>query len=73
MSFTIELTENEKRLAENYARLHSVSLSDAFKNALFEQIEDEYDAAVADEAYKEYVESGKKAIPIEEVWKELGL
>ena len=47
MSFSIRLTEKEKELAESYARLHSQTLSEAFKCALFEKIEDEYDIAVA--------------------------
>lgn len=73
MSFSIRLTTEERTLAESYAKLHSMSLGDAFKRALFEKIEDEYDVAVADEAYEEYVMSGKKSRPIEEVWKELDL
>ncbi len=73
MSFSIRLTTEERTLAESYAKLHSMSLGDAFKRALFEKIEDEYDVAAADEAYEEYVMSGKKSRPIEEVWKELDL
>lgn len=55
MPFSIRLTEEEKALAESYAKLHSMSVGEAFKRALFEQIEDEYDIAVADEAYEEYL------------------
>lgn len=73
MSFSIRLTEQEKQLADSYAKLHSISLGEAFKKALFEKIEDEYDISVYDEAYKEYEESGRKSRPIEELWKELDL
>lgn len=73
MAFSIRLTEEEKMLANSYAKLHSMSVGDAFKRALFERIEDEYDVAVYNEAYKEYVESGKKSRPIEELWQELGI
>ena len=73
MSFSIRLTNEEKALAESYAKLHSVSLGEAFKRALFERIEDEYDIAVTSEAYKEYVDSGYQSRPIEELWKELDL
>ncbi len=69
----IELTTEERNLADSYARLHSMSLGEAFKKALFEQIEDEYDIAVANEAYEKYVKSGKKSRPISELWKELNL
>ena len=41
MSFSIRLNPEEKTLAESYARLHSLSLGEAFKKALFEKIEDE--------------------------------
>lgn len=73
MAFSIRLTEHEKKLADSYARLHSVSLGEAFKQALFEKIEEEYDIAVYDEAYKEYEASGRKSRPIEELWQELDI
>ena len=73
MAFSIRLTEEEKRLADSYAKIHSMSLGEAFKRALFEKIEDEYDVTVADEAYQEQVADGKKSRPIEELWKECEL
>ena len=73
MSFSIRLTDTEKALAESYAKLHAISLGEAFKQALFEKIEDEYDIALAEEAYAEYLKDGKQAKPIEELWKELDL
>lgn len=53
MSFSIRLSAEEKKLAESYTKLHAISLGEAFKRALFEKIEDEYDIAVAEEAYAE--------------------
>ena len=73
MSFSIRLTPEEKSLAESYAKLHSLSMGEAFKKALFEKIEDEYDITVADEAYKEYLQGGRKSRPVSELWKELDL
>ena len=73
MSFSIRLTAEEKSLAESYARLHAISVGEAFKQALFERIEDEYDVTVAQDAYNEYVEDGCKSRPISELWKELDL
>lgn len=73
MAFSIRLTDEEKLLADSYAKIHSLSLGEAFKRALFEKIEDEYDIAVADEAYREYVKGGKKSKPISELWKECNL
>ena len=73
MAFSIRLTDEEKRLADSYAKVHAISVGEAFKRALFERIEDEYDIAVAEEAYEDYVKSGKKSRLIEELWKELDL
>ena len=73
MSFSIRLTTEEKDLAASYAKLHAMTLAEAFKQALFERIEDEYDLAVARDAQREYEESGRKSRPIEELWQELDL
>ncbi|WP_314863300.1 DUF6290 family protein [Stomatobaculum longum] len=48
-----------------------MSLEEAFKQALFERIEDEYDVAVAAAAYAEYEMSGRKSRPISELWEEV--
>ncbi len=71
MPLSIRLTDEERALAESYAKLHSYSLSEAFKRALFEKIEDEYDITVGEEAYQEYLDSGCKSTPFEEFMKEL--
>ncbi|OUP64650.1 antitoxin [Pseudoflavonifractor sp. An176] len=73
MSFSIRLTAEEKSLAESYAKLHSMSLGEAFKTALFEKIQEEYDTAVADTAHREYVEGGMQSRPISALWEELDL
>ena len=71
MAFSIRLTEEERKLAESYAKIHALSLGEAFKKALFERIEDEYDIVIADEAYQEYLDSGCKTTPVEDFWREL--
>lgn len=73
MAFSIRLTEEERNIVNSYAKIHSISIGEAFKRALFEKIEDEYDIAIADEAYQEYIKSGKKSQPITELWQELEL
>ena len=73
MSFSIRLTPQEKMIAESYAKLHALTLAEAFRQALFEKIEEEYDIVVAEEAYDEYVAGGKKSRPITELWKELDI
>ncbi|MDO4772818.1 MAG: DUF6290 family protein [Bacillota bacterium] len=72
MAFSIRLSEEEKKLAAGYAALHSISMAEAFKRALFEKIEEEYDIKIADEACAEYERTGESR-PIEELWDELGL
>ncbi len=73
MPFSIRLTKEEQQLAGSYAALHAISIGEAFKRALFERIEDEFDLSAADEAYNEYLQSGKQSAPIENLWKDLDL
>ena len=73
MAFSIRLTDEERELGSSYARLHAISLGEAFKQALFERIEDEYDLEVAREALDEHVRDGYKSRPIGELWKECDL
>lgn len=72
MVVSIRMTEEEKALADAYAKLNGISLSEAIKRAYFEKIEDEYDLALADEGLKEY-KKNPKTYSIEELMKELGL
>lgn len=72
MSFSIRLNPEEEKLFKSYADIHGCSLGEAFKNALLEKIEDEYDATVADMAYEEYLKD-TVTYSMEEVKKELGL
>ncbi len=67
MAFSIRLSEDEKRLADSYAKMHSISIGEAFKRALFEKIEDEDDIAVANASYEEWKKNGKQSRPIEEL------
>ncbi len=73
MAFSIRLTKEERELVESYANIHAMSIGEAFKTALFEKIEDEYDIAIAKQAYGDYVNSGKKSRPIKDLWDELEL
>ena len=73
MKINIQLTQEEMILAKNYANNHSITLEDAFKNALFEKIEDEYDAILAEKAYEDYLKDEKNSKPISELWKDLDL
>ena len=72
MVISIRMTEEEKKLADAYAKLNGVSLSEAIKRAYFEKIEDEYDIALADMALRGY-EKNPKTYSHEDVKKMLGL
>ena len=67
MVFSMRLTEGERQIAESYANLNSMSLSEAFKRALFEKIEDEYDLALAEKSYADYLEH-PVTYSYDEVW-----
>ena len=56
MSYSIRMTKEEKDIAENYAKINNISLAEAFKRALFDRIEDEYDMKV----FAEYEEEKAK-------------
>ena len=72
MVISIRMTEEEKELANAYAKLNGVSLSEAIKRAYFEKIEDEYDIALADAALRDY-EKDHKTYSHDEIKKMLGL
>ena len=38
MAFSIRLTEEERKLVDSYAKIHSISVGEAFKKALFEKL-----------------------------------
>ena len=59
MAISLRLNEKDTTLIKNYAALHNISLSELFRQAVMEKIEDEYDISVTDEAYKEYLENPK--------------
>ncbi len=72
MIISIRLTNEEKELADAYARLNGISLSEAMKKAFFEKIEDEYDIVIADEADTEF-KNDPETYSLDDVKKELGI
>ena len=72
MTVSLRLNKEDEKLIKKYAEMKNISLSELFRNALIEKIEDEYDL----EAYKKEVEEYKnntKTYTLEEVKKELDL
>ncbi len=72
MVISIRMSNEERQLADAYAKLNGMSLSEAIKRAYFEKIEDEYDIALADAALREY-EKNPKTYTHDEIKKMLGL
>lgn len=68
MVVSIRMREEEKKLAESYAKLNGMSLSEAIKKAYFEQIEEEYDIAIADLRHEDYLKD-KKTYSLDEILK----
>ncbi len=72
MTVSVNLKSEDKQLFTSYAESHGLSLSELFRIAVMEKIEDEYDVAVADTAYQEYLKD-PKTYSHDEVKKILGL
>lgn len=73
MTISVRLNDEDAKLFKKYAEEKGITVSELVRQSVIEHIEDEYDRAVAEEAYAEYVNSGKKSRPISELWKELDL
>ena len=72
MTVSLRLNSADEKLIKKYAELKNMSLSDLFRNALLEKIEDEYDLEAYNKAMKEYKEN-PKTYTLDEVKKELNL
>ena len=72
MSVSIRLNDEEAKLIKIYCTLHNISVSDLFRQAVIEKIEDEYDLKCYEEAMRKY-EKDPATFSLEEVEKELGL
>lgn len=72
MVVSIRMTNEERQLADAYAKICGVSLSEAIKRAYFDKIEEEYDITLADAAIREY-EKNPKTISHEQMKKMFNL
>ena len=74
MAFSIRLTEQEKKIADSYARLHSISLGEAFKQALFEKkSKKNMTLPFLMTLMMNTKKSGEESRPISDFWKELDI
>lgn len=72
MAISLRLNRQDELLVKKYAEMHSMSVSDLFRQAVMERIEDEYDLKCYKKAMEEY-ESDRTTYTLDEVEKELGL
>ena len=72
MAISLRLSNEDTILIKNYAALHNISLSDLFRQAVMEKIEDEYDLAAFNKAMDEY-KKDPGTYTLDEVEKELDL
>lgn len=72
MAISLRLNEQDTELIKNYAALHNISVSELFRQAVMEKIEDEYDLAAYEKAMDEYKKDAV-AYTLDEVEAELGL
>ena len=54
MTVSLTLSEQDEKLFRDYAENNNISLSELFRRAVYELIEDEYDRVVYKEALAQY-------------------
>ena len=72
MSISLRLSKEDTILIKSYAALHNVSISELFRQAVMEKIEDEYDFQFYEKAMKAY-NKDPKTFSLDEVEIELDL
>lgn len=72
MTFSLRLNDDDSMLIKKYAELNGISVSELFRQAVLERIEDEIDLRAYEAAMKEYKEN-PVTYTHEEVGKMLGL
>ena len=72
MAISLRLSNEDTLLIKKYASLLNISISDLFRQAVMEKIEDEYDLQCYEKAMQDYI-SDSETFTLEEVEKELAL
>ena len=70
MSVSVRLSEEETALFKDYAAIKGMSVSEMIRISVLERIEDEFDIAIAEEAYRNY-RKNPKTYSHDEAWKEI--
>lgn len=72
MSISLRLSQEDTEIVKSYAKLHNMSLSELFRQAVMERIEEEYDLNAYQRAMKEYKQN-PITYSLDEVESEFGL
>ncbi len=72
MTVSLRLNDADYDIIRKYAQIHGISVSDLFRQAVLERIEDEFDLTAYNKAMEEY-RAGSVTYSLNEVEKELGL
>ncbi len=72
MAISLRLSDEETLLIKKYATLHNLTMSELFRQAVMEKIEDEYDLRCYEKAVEDY-RADSTTYTLEEVEAELGL
>ncbi len=72
MTISLRLNDEDTMLIKKYAEINNISISDLFRQAVLERIEDEYDLQAYNKAMKEY-EANPVTYSHDDVGKMLGL
>ncbi len=72
MPISLRLSEEDTLLIKKYAALHNMSISDLFRQAVMEKIENEYDLQCYEKAIERY-RKDSTTYTLDEVESELGL
>ena len=72
MTMSVRLDNEDTMLIKNYAMLHNISVSELFRQAVMEKIEDEYDLRCYEAAMKNYC-NDPETYTLDDVERELGL
>ena len=73
MNVTIRMIDEQRKIADAYAKCEGVTLSEAIKRAFFEAIEEKYDLAEAEEVSKRIRNGTEKTYSVDEAERLMGL
>lgn len=72
VAISLRVNDEDMLLVKKYAKMHNLTLSELFRQAVMEKIEDEYDLEAYEKAMEAY-RNNPVTYTLDEVEKELGL